>query len=156
MCSLPTASALPTVIPPVSNGRVRGLKNLTRPSHVCMFRKHPNFNSGRMKHQAKYSHRWVANTHATRTQSASLRCGAAPGGAVETRPVTIKSPTEAPIIGLVNSPKLDDGGTGLPPRDDGGGGGGGGGGGSSSGGFFLFGFLLILSYIKDLEAERES
>lgn len=60
------------------------------------------------------------------------------------------------IAGLVNTPKLDDGGPGFPPRDDGGGGGGGGGGGSSSGGFFLFAFLLFLSYLKDLEAEKES
>lgn len=60
------------------------------------------------------------------------------------------------IAGLVNTPKLDDSGPGFPPRDDGGGGGGGGGGGSSSGGFFLFAFLLFLSYLKDLEAEKES
>jgi len=154
MCSLPTACALLTLKPPVSNACSRELENLTRPSRVRMFRNHRNVNRGGMKLQVKCSHRWVPNTHAPRKQS-TLKCGAAPGGAVETRPVTIKSPTEAPIIGLVN-PKLDDGGTGLPPRDDGGGGGGGGGGGSSSGGFFLFGFLLILSYLKDLEAEKES
>nr|GEY99620.1 hypothetical protein [Tanacetum cinerariifolium] len=52
------------------------------------------------------------------------------------------------------SPDLDDGGTGLPPRDDdGGGGGGGGGGGWSSGGFFFFGFLAFLGFLKDQEKE---
>lgn len=51
-------------------------------------------------------------------------------------------------------PDLDDGGTGLPPRDDGdGGGGGGGGGGNYSGGFFFFGFLAFLGFLKDKETE---
>lgn len=54
------------------------------------------------------------------------------------------------------SPKLDDGGTGFPPRDDdGGGGGGGGGGGNWSGGFFLFGFLAFLGFLKDKESESK-
>ena len=56
--------------------------------------------------------------------------------------------------GKEKSPDLDDGGTGLPPRDDdGGGGGGGGGGGWSSGGFFFFGFLAFLGFLKDQEKE---
>ncbi|KAI8552303.1 hypothetical protein RHMOL_Rhmol06G0256100 [Rhododendron molle] len=142
--------------PAIFDGRFRGLNKRTGPSCVHMYPKLQNFNSGRMKLQVKCSGRRVPITHASRTQSTSLICSAAPGGAVETRPVTIKSPTEAPIIGLVNTPKLDDGGPGFPPRDDEGGGGGGGGGGSSSGGFFLFAFLLFLSYLKDLEAEKES
>ncbi|VYS47601.1 unnamed protein product [Arabidopsis thaliana] len=76
----------------------------------------------------------------------------------QTQTVTRQSPTitQAPTHGKVKSPKLDDGGNGFPPRDDGGGGGGGGGGGSSSGGFFLFGFLLFMGYLKDLEGEHEN
>ncbi|XP_038686571.1 uncharacterized protein LOC119986093 [Tripterygium wilfordii] len=53
------------------------------------------------------------------------------------------------------SPKLDDGGSGFPPRDDGGGGGGGGGGGNWSGGFFLFGFLAFLGFLKDNESQED-
>ncbi|XP_010460842.1 PREDICTED: uncharacterized protein LOC104741647 [Camelina sativa] len=76
----------------------------------------------------------------------------------QTQTVTRQSPTitQAPTHGKEKSPKLDDGGNGFPPRDDGGGGGGGGGGGSSSGGFFLFGFLLFMGYLKDLEGEHEN
>ncbi|CAL9216803.1 unnamed protein product [Arabidopsis halleri] len=76
----------------------------------------------------------------------------------QTQTVTRQSPTitQVPTHGKEKSPKLDDGGNGFPPRDDGGGGGGGGGGGSSSGGFFLFGFLLFMGYLKDLEGEHEN
>ncbi|XP_023645885.1 uncharacterized protein LOC17898101 isoform X2 [Capsella rubella] len=74
----------------------------------------------------------------------------------QTQTVTRKSPTITQAPGKDKSPKLDDGGNGFPPRDDGGGGGGGGGGGSSSGGFFLFGFLLFMGYLKDLEGEHEN
>ncbi|KAF5727890.1 hypothetical protein HS088_TW21G00029 [Tripterygium wilfordii] len=71
----------------------------------------------------------------------------------QTQTVTVKSPTiqKAPE----RSPKLDDGGSGFPPRDDGGGGGGGGGGGNWSGGFFLFGFLAFLGFLKDKEGEED-
>lgn len=58
------------------------------------------------------------------------------------------------IVGKEKSPDLDDGGTGLPPRDDDGGGGGGGGGGGWSGGFFFFGFLAFLGFLKDNEGEE--
>ena len=77
-------------------------------------------------------------------------------GAEQTQTVTRQSSTItiAPIQGKEKSPDLDDGGTGLPPRDDdGGGGGGGGGGGWSSGGFFFFGFLAFLGFLKDQEKE---
>lgn len=59
------------------------------------------------------------------------------------------------LSGKEKSPELDDGGTGLPPRDDDGGGGGGGGGGGPnwSGGFFFFGFLALLGLLKDQESE---
>ncbi|CAN8303868.1 unnamed protein product [Cochlearia groenlandica] len=75
----------------------------------------------------------------------------------QTQTVTRQSPTitQVPTHGKEKSPKLDDGGNGFPPRDDGGGGGGGGGGMDSSGGFFLFGFLLFMGYLKDLEGEQE-
>ncbi|KAI7744143.1 hypothetical protein M8C21_033391 [Ambrosia artemisiifolia] len=77
-------------------------------------------------------------------------------GAEQTQTVTRQSSTItiAPVQGKEKSPDLDDGGTGLPPRDDdGGGGGGGGGGGWSSGGFFFFGFLAFLGLLKDQEKE---
>uniref|UniRef100_M4DEG2 Uncharacterized protein n=1 Tax=Brassica campestris TaxID=3711 RepID=M4DEG2_BRACM len=76
----------------------------------------------------------------------------------QTQTVTRESPTitQAPTHGKEKSPKLDDGGSGFPPRDDGGGGGGGGGGESFSGGFFLFGFLMFMGYLKDLEGEHET
>ncbi|CAH8359795.1 unnamed protein product [Eruca vesicaria subsp. sativa] len=76
----------------------------------------------------------------------------------QTQTVTRESPTitQAPIHGKEKSPNLDDGGSGFPPRDDGGGGGGGGGGESFSGGFFLFGFLMFMGYLKDLEGEHET
>ncbi|KAD6453961.1 hypothetical protein R6Q59_015723 [Mikania micrantha] len=92
-------------------------------------------------------------------KSAAFICAAALNarmGAEQTQTVTRQSSTItiAPIQGKEKSPDLDDGGTGLPPRDDdGGGGGGGGGGGWSSGGFFFFGFLAFLGFLKDQEKE---
>ncbi|CAN6817182.1 hypothetical protein Bca4012_006934 [Brassica carinata] len=76
----------------------------------------------------------------------------------QTQTITRESPTitQAPTHGKVKSPKLDDGGSGFPPRHDGGGGGGGGGGESFSGGFFLFGFLMLMGYLKDLEGEHDN
>ncbi|GJX42824.1 calcineurin B-like protein 3 [Tanacetum coccineum] len=94
------------------------------------------------------------------TKSAAFICAAALNarmGAEQTQTVTRQSSTItiAPIQGKEKSPDLDDGGTGLPPRDDdGGGGGGGGGGGWSSGGFFFFGFLAFLGFLKDQEKEE--
>ncbi|KAK9065493.1 hypothetical protein SSX86_014894 [Deinandra increscens subsp. villosa] len=92
-------------------------------------------------------------------KSAAFICAAALNtrmGAEQTQTVTRQSSTItiAPTQGKEKSPDLDDGGTGLPPRDDdGGGGGGGGGGGWSSGGFFFFGFLAFLGFLKDQEKE---
>ncbi|XP_074305461.1 uncharacterized protein LOC141640650 [Silene latifolia] len=82
----------------------------------------------------------------------NARCGA------EGQTQTMEKPTSviqnAP--GKEKSPQIDDGGTGLPPRDDdGGGGGGGGGGGSFSGGFFFFGFLAFLGFLKNKESEGD-
>ncbi|KAL5977768.1 hypothetical protein ACLOJK_036776 [Asimina triloba] len=77
--------------------------------------------------------------------------------AEQTQTVTRQSSTItiAPIQGKEKSPELDDGGTGLPPRDDDGGGGGGGGGGPGwTGGFFFFGLLAFLGFLKDDESER--
>ncbi|XP_030549109.1 protein YELLOW LEAF 1, choloroplastic-like isoform X2 [Rhodamnia argentea] len=79
-------------------------------------------------------------------------------GAEQTQTITHKAPTitQAPTHIQEKSPQLDDGGTGLPPRDDGdGGGGGGGGGGNWSGGFFFFGFLAFLGFLKDKESEGD-
>ncbi|KAK3037174.1 hypothetical protein RJ639_031061 [Escallonia herrerae] len=94
-----------------------------------------------------------------RMKSSSVTCAAslnARCGAEQTQTVTRQSSTitVAPIQGKEKSPDLDDGGTGLPPRDDGdGGGGGGGGGGGWTGGFFFFGFLAFLGFLKDQESE---
>uniref|UniRef100_A0A5B7B515 Uncharacterized protein n=1 Tax=Davidia involucrata TaxID=16924 RepID=A0A5B7B515_DAVIN len=97
-------------------------------------------------------------THAIRVKSASIICAAALNarcGAEQTQTVTREQSTitVAPVQGKEKSPELDDGGTGLPPRDDDGGGGGGGGGGGWSGGFFFFGFLAFLGFLKDQESE---
>ncbi|XP_061362235.1 protein YELLOW LEAF 1, choloroplastic-like [Gastrolobium bilobum] len=98
---------------------------------------------------------FCTRTHSTRT--ATIICAAALNArcaAEQTQTVTRQAPTITHIPGKEKSPELDDGGTGLPPRDDGdGGGGGGGGGGNWSGGFFFFGFLAFLGFIKDKESE---
>ncbi|KAF8097660.1 hypothetical protein N665_0284s0026 [Sinapis alba] len=100
---------------------------------------------------------------ASKSKKASLfACNAAALNAKcsqgQTQTVTRESPTitQAPTHGKEKSPKLDDGGSGFPPRHDGGGGGGGGGGESFSGGFFLFGFLMFMGYLKDLEGEHDN
>ncbi|KAL3692678.1 hypothetical protein R1sor_006329 [Riccia sorocarpa] len=72
---------------------------------------------------------------------------------------TIKNETiltnKAPLQSREKSPKLDDGGTGLPPRDgDGGGGGGGGGGGWSGGGFVFWALLLLVGFLRDRELDK--
>ncbi|BAT96214.1 hypothetical protein LR48_Vigan02g052600 [Vigna angularis] len=53
----------------------------------------------------------------------------------------------------VKSPKLDNNGPGLPPRDDDGNGGNGGGGGKFSGGLHLLGILGVLDILKDIEKQ---
>ncbi|XP_010943218.1 protein FERTILITY RESTORER RF2, mitochondrial [Elaeis guineensis] len=84
--------------------------------------------------------------------AASLKASCA---AAQTQTVQRQSSTISvnPIKGKEKLPKLDDGGTGFPPRNDGGGGGGGGGGHKWSGGFYFFAFLVFLDYLKDLERE---
>ncbi|MCO5612666.1 hypothetical protein L7F22_066935 [Adiantum nelumboides] len=67
-------------------------------------------------------------------------------------PVVTKSPTQARQ--KENLPKLDDGGPGGGPGRGDGGGGGGGGGGGWAGGFALWGFLLLLSFIKEKEKDK--
>ncbi|KAL4579963.1 hypothetical protein LXL04_016134 [Taraxacum kok-saghyz] len=104
-------------------------------------------------------------TFGTKTQTSQLKSAAficssalnARCGAEQTQTVTRQSSTItiAPVQGKEKSPDLDDGGTGLPPRDDDGGGGGGGGGGGWSGGFFFFGFLAFLGFLKDQEKEGD-
>ncbi|KAH9623690.1 hypothetical protein KSS87_012170 [Heliosperma pusillum] len=98
--------------------------------------------------------------HIACARSKSLICSAALNArcGAEGQTQTLEKPTSviqnAP--GKEKSPQLDDGGTGLPPRDDdGGGGGGGGGGGNFSGGFFFFGFLAFLGFLKDKESEGD-
>ncbi|XP_057992886.1 protein YELLOW LEAF 1, choloroplastic isoform X2 [Hevea brasiliensis] len=98
--------------------------------------------------------------HGNRKQSASIMCSAALNARCsasgQTQTITREAPTitKAPVREPTKTPKLDDGGPGLPPGgDDGGGDGGGGGGGNWSGGFFLFGFLAFLGFLKDKESE---
>ncbi|KAG9143773.1 hypothetical protein Leryth_011452 [Lithospermum erythrorhizon] len=97
--------------------------------------------------------------HSIKVKGSSIVCSAALNAkcaAEQTQTVTRESSTitVAPIQGKEKLPDLDDGGTGLPPRDDdGGGGGGGGGGGNWSGGFAFFGFLAFLGFLKDKESE---
>lgn len=55
------------------------------------------------------------------------------------------------IPGKAKTPRLDDSGPGLPPRNDDGNGGNGGGGGNYSGGLALLGILGILDVLKDIE-----
>lgn len=91
-----------------------------------------------------------------RALSGSFICASSSQG--QTQTVTREAPTTTITNAPANekSPKLDDGGTGFPPRDDdGGGGGGGGGGGNWSGGFFLFGFLAFLGFLKDKESDEK-
>ncbi|XP_040361955.1 uncharacterized protein LOC112164217 [Rosa chinensis] len=99
----------------------------------------------------------------SRMQSASVICASALNArcatALQTKPVTHQAPTITSLPQKRNSlqHKLDD--SGKPPRnkgnDDGGGNNGRGrppnNGGSE--GFIFFGFLLFLSYLKDLENE---
>ncbi|GAV59649.1 hypothetical protein CFOL_v3_03180 [Cephalotus follicularis] len=82
----------------------------------------------------------------------NARCASSSG---QTQTVTREAPTITQAPAHEKSPKLDDGGSDLPPGDDGGGGGGGGGGGNWSGGFFLFGFLGFLGFLKDKESEED-
>ncbi|XP_065860674.1 protein YELLOW LEAF 1, choloroplastic-like [Euphorbia lathyris] len=96
-----------------------------------------------------------------RKLSASVTCSAAMNARCsasgQSQTVTLEAPTitNAPVREPAQTPKIDDSGPGLPPRDDGGGGGGGGGGGNWSGGFFLFGFLAFLGFLKDKETEED-
>lgn len=62
----------------IFDGRFRGLEKCTGPSCVHMYPKLQHFNSGRMKLQVKCSGRRVPITHASRTQSTSSICRAAP------------------------------------------------------------------------------
>ncbi|WCJ35285.1 embryo defective 1303 [Euphorbia peplus] len=96
-----------------------------------------------------------------RKRSASVTCSAATSARCsasgQSQTVTLEAPTitKAPIREPTQTPKIDDGGPGLPPRDDDGGGGGGGGGGNWSGGFFFFGFLAFLGFLKDKESDED-
>ncbi|XP_065880370.1 protein YELLOW LEAF 1, choloroplastic-like [Euphorbia lathyris] len=97
-----------------------------------------------------------------RKRSASVTCSAATNARCsasgQSQTVTLEAPTitKAPVREPTQTPKIDDGGPGLPPGgDDGGGGGGGGGGGNWSGGFFFFGFLAFLGFLKDKETDED-
>ncbi|KAM5582730.1 hypothetical protein ABKV19_002920 [Rosa sericea] len=97
----------------------------------------------------------------SRMQSASVICASALNArcatALQTKPVTHQAPTITSLPQKRNSlqHKLDD--SGKPPRNKGNDDGGGNNGrgrppnNGGSGGFIFFGFLLFLSYLKDLE-----
>ncbi|RDY05994.1 hypothetical protein CR513_10084, partial [Mucuna pruriens] len=90
--------------------------------------------------------------------SSHIRCAAAlnttcaaASTATQTQTRNARSMTITPD--KVRSPKLDNNGPGLPPRDDDGNGGNGGGGGKWSGGLPLLGILGVLDVLKDIEKE---
>ncbi|GAU13505.1 hypothetical protein TSUD_128020 [Trifolium subterraneum] len=102
----------------------------------------------------------------TRSQPATILCAEAlmqnaRCRAAQTQTTTREAPKITHLPGKENSPQLEEnspqldvGGSGFPPRDDGGRGGGGGGG-NWSGGFFFFGFLAFLGFLKDKESEDD-
>ncbi|GAU42629.1 hypothetical protein TSUD_238210 [Trifolium subterraneum] len=82
----------------------------------------------------------------------TLSATCAASGATQT--VTRNARTITVTPEKVRSPRLDDNGPGLPPRDDdGNGGNGGGGGGNFAGGLLLLGILGLLDMLKDIEGE---
>ncbi|KAJ1435916.1 hypothetical protein SESBI_04464 [Sesbania bispinosa] len=92
------------------------------------------------------------------SSSPGIRCAAASNakcaaGASATQTVTRNARSITITPDKVKTPKLDDNGPGLPPRDDDGNGGNGGGGGKWSGGLTLLGILGILDILKDIESE---
>ncbi|KAK7279050.1 hypothetical protein RJT34_24093 [Clitoria ternatea] len=92
------------------------------------------------------------------SSSTSIKCVAALNtkcavGASATQTVTRKSKSITISPDRAKSPKLDDNGPGLPPRDDDGNGGNGGGGGKFSGGLPLLGILGILDILKEIEVQ---
>ncbi|ESQ33820.1 hypothetical protein EUTSA_v10008915mg [Eutrema salsugineum] len=145
-----------------ANGKVHGLDYPTRASmqfQPLSQRKFPSLKAvgtGAVHHLVKKGFGF-----GSKSKRSVVACNAALNakcsqGQTQTVKRESRTITQAPTHGKDKSPKLDDGGSGFPPRDDGGGGGGGGGGGSSSGGFFLFGFLMFMGYLKDLEGEHEN
>ncbi|KAL1330143.1 hypothetical protein HN51_047304 [Arachis hypogaea] len=93
-----------------------------------------------------------------RSRSSRVKCSAVLdarcAAASATQTLVRRSRTTTISPEKVKSPKLDDNGPGLPPRDnDGNGGNGGGGGGKFSGGLILLGILGILDILKDIECE---
>ncbi|CAI8587529.1 unnamed protein product [Vicia faba] len=94
------------------------------------------------------------------SSSSRFKCGAAMNvtcyAAGATQTVTRDARTITVTPEKVRSPRLDDNGPGLPPRDDdGNGGNGGGGGGNFSGGLALLGILGVLDILKDIEGELQ-
>ncbi|WVY95595.1 hypothetical protein V8G54_027746 [Vigna mungo] len=81
----------------------------------------------------------------------NTKCAAAAASASQTLTRNTRSMTITPD--KVKSPKLDNNGPGLPPRDDDGNGGNGGGGGKFSGGLHLLGILGVLDILKDIEKQ---
>ncbi|KAH7405323.1 hypothetical protein KP509_15G065500 [Ceratopteris richardii] len=96
--------------------------------------------------------------HCSSVQTAPKTCNTALAAKCSTEqqtvqnPVSVKTPVQARQKEIL--PKLDDGGSGGGPGRDDGGGGGGGGGGGWAGGFFLWGFLLLLSFVKEKEKDK--
>lgn len=93
-------------------------------------------------------------SHVRRAAALNTKCGAAVATASASQTQTRNARSMTIISDKVKSPKLDDNGPGLPPRDnDGNGGNGGGGGGKFSGGLTLLGILGVLDILKDIEKE---
>ncbi|CAJ2648287.1 protein YELLOW LEAF 1, choloroplastic-like [Trifolium pratense] len=123
--------------------------------------KHSRPNIGRMQPLPYNIRKGQLQTVTSRSSSSQFKCAAAlsatcaAAGATQT--VTRNPRTITVTPEKVRSPRLDDNGPGLPPRDDdGNGGNGGGGGGNFSGGLILLGILGILDMLKDIEGEVQN
>ncbi|KAK7355331.1 hypothetical protein VNO80_14586 [Phaseolus coccineus] len=108
-----------------------------------------NIRKGELKTATLHS-----SSYTSRAAALNTKCAAAAASASQTLTRKDRSMTKAPD--KVMSPKLDNNGPGLPPRDDDGNGGNGGGGGKFSGGLPLLGILGVLDILKDIEKQWQS
>ncbi|KAK3156582.1 hypothetical protein QOZ80_2AG0109130 [Eleusine coracana subsp. coracana] len=119
---------------------------------VAIYRNSTTGYAGSQLHHFKVNHISFDRDVSAKASLRIVRCKA-----TQTQSVQKKSSSatlQRDKKGKVQGPKLDDGSGGFPPFRFGKGGGGGGGGGGGSnyfGGFLLFGFVLLLDYLKEFE-----
>ena len=118
---------------------------LTRPNIVGMKPLPYNIRKGELKIATLQN----PSSHVRHAAALNFKCASATASATQT--VTRNSRSMTPD--KVQSPKLDNNGTGLPPYDGDGHGGNGGGGGNFSGGLILLGILGVLDVLKDIEKQ---